>query len=152
MASAMAEQDGLDIVIEPFLRDHTEALMRLGRARVVVGLGISDGISTTLLEAMAVGAFPIQGSCSCGDEWIVQGQTGILVSPHDVGALARAIERAITDDELVDTAALRNRETVEKRWNAASNGEIAISHYKSLIESMAGLPALTGSGVGNTHV
>lgn len=135
-ARTIAAADGLEVIIDSYLPDHREALVRLGSARAVIGLGISDGISTTLLESMSVGTFPIQGSCSCGSEWIVQNETGILVSPHDIRALAESIRRAVTDDRLVNAAALRNRETVERRWNAAINGEIASQNYHSLIESV----------------
>jgi glycosyltransferase involved in cell wall biosynthesis len=134
---ALVENDGLDIVSESYLDRHEDVLTRLGQARVVVGMGISDGISTTLLEAMAVGTFPIQGCNSCGDEWIEPGGTGFLVSPHDVGALARAIRRAVEDDDLVDRAAPRNRETVMQRWDATTNGEIAVRSYRALLESAA---------------
>jgi glycosyltransferase involved in cell wall biosynthesis len=135
MGKALAECDGLDVILEPYLSDHGDALRRLSRARTVVGLGISDGISTTLLEAMAVGTFPIQGCGSCGDEWIVPGETGILVSPDDIEALAAAIRRAVTDDGLVDQAAIRNRVTIEARWNTATNGEIALQHYRFLLSA-----------------
>jgi glycosyltransferase involved in cell wall biosynthesis len=135
--NAIAETDGLDIVSEVYLDRHEDVLTRLGQARVVVGMGISDGISTTLLEAMAVGTFPIQGCNSCGNEWIESGRTGFLVSPHDVAGLARAIRRAVEDDNMVDQAAPRNRETVMQRWNATTNGEIAVRSYNALLESAA---------------
>jgi hypothetical protein len=151
MAMAVAEADGLNIVLEPYVQDHREALLRLGNARSVIGLGISDGISTTLLEAMAVGAFPIQGACSCGGEWIVQDKTGILVSPHDIQALAAAIRRAATDDDLVDAAAPENRGTVERRWNAGINGEVAIQNYRSLIASITSTEMTEKSGAGALH-
>jgi hypothetical protein len=138
MAAEIVKEDGLDIVIEPYLPDHAEAMKRLGNARLVVGLGISDGISTTLLEAMAMGVFPIQGDRSCGDEWIVPNETGMLVSPHDTEALAQAIRRAMTDDDLVDMAALKNRSVVEQRWNAQINGKVAAEQYGLLMASVNG--------------
>jgi glycosyltransferase involved in cell wall biosynthesis len=134
MATAIANSDGLDIEIEPYLPKHADALLRLAKSRIVVGLGISDGISTTLLEAMAVGTFPIQGSGSCGSEWFEPDKTGMLVSPHDIGGLAEAIRRGCRDDALVDAAAPRNREVVEARWNCEINGPIAVRNYRALIE------------------
>lgn len=131
MAAALAEWDGLDIACEPYL-DGNDHARRLERLRAVVGLGISDGISTTLLDAMATGAFPIQADTSCGCEWIVPDETGILVNVHDIAALAAALRRAATDDRLVDAAALHNRSTVEARWNRAINGVAALNHYRSM--------------------
>lgn len=133
MVAELACRDGLDIACEPFLGRHDDALGRLARARIVVGLGISDGISTTLLEAMSLGVFPIQGTASCGNEWVVPDRTGFLVSPHDPAALARALIRAAEDDALVDEAAAHNRAVVERRWNAAINGEIALAHYRRIL-------------------
>jgi hypothetical protein len=134
-ARALTETDGLDIAIDPYLENHEDALLRLAGCRMVIGLSISDGISTTLLEGMAVGAFPIQSCRSCGDEWIDHGRTGMLVSPHDVAALSKAIRRAAEDDSLVDSAAKQNRRVVEERWNSETNGEVAIRHYLMLMET-----------------
>ncbi len=136
MAEAIAREDGLDIVPEPYLADHKDALLRLGEARFVIGLGISDGISTTLLEAMCVGTFPVQSSCSCGDEWVTNGETGMLISPHDVQGLARVIRRVATDDDLVDRAATINRETVERRWNMSINAKSALASYEALLKEV----------------
>ena len=112
----------LDIWISPYLDDHDHAIERLAEARAVVGIGISDGISTTLLEAMAVGTLPIQSSTACADEWVEHGRSGFIVSPHDTRAIAEAIIRAVTDDALVDDAAMINLDTVKARWSSKANG------------------------------
>ena len=118
----MRAELSLDIQVAPYVADHEHAIDRLARARAVVGVGISDGISTTLLESMAVGTFPIQSSTACADEWIECGRGGFVVSPWDTGAIADAIFRAVTDDDLVDGAAAVNLRTVTSRWSAAVNG------------------------------
>jgi len=118
----MRAELGLDIQVAPYVADHRDAIARLAQARAVVGVGISDGISTTLLESMAVGTFPIQSATACADEWIECGRGGIVVSPCDTGAIAEAIFRAATDDALVDDAAAINLRTVTSRWSAAVNG------------------------------
>jgi glycosyltransferase involved in cell wall biosynthesis len=132
MVETTARRDGLDIACEPYVASHTESIARLGRARISVGLGISDGISTTLLESMAVGAFPIKGTSSCACEWVDNGRTGIVVSPHDIRALADGLIRAATDDDLVESAAPINRATVEQRWDAARNRQVLVGHLLEL--------------------
>ena len=94
MAAELEAATGLKIVCEPYLPTHAAALKRIGQARITIGLGISDGIATTLLEAMTMGSYPIQADTSCGCEWIKHGETGSLVSPHDIGGLAVAIKIA----------------------------------------------------------
>ena len=43
------------------------------RSRLYLGVSESDGISTSFLEAIALGAYPIQTNTSCGDEWAAIG-------------------------------------------------------------------------------
>lgn len=132
MMQAMAESDGLDIAPVPYAPTHEEALSRIAEARIVVGIGISDGIGTTLLEAMSYGAFPIKATTSCACEWIRNGRDGIIVDPHDVKSLAEAIVRAASDDALVDAAAPRNRACVEERWDVSRNNAAAQSIYRHM--------------------
>jgi hypothetical protein len=134
-ARQFARTNGLNIVIEPWCEDHDRAQERLSRARFMVGIGISDGIGTTLLESMALGVFPVVAQTSCAAEWVRPGKDGFVVDPHDVGALARAIARAATDDALVDAAALRNRAEVERRWNRRINRNTALAIYESVMEN-----------------
>jgi hypothetical protein len=94
---------------------HEEILGIFGRARIYVGLSISDGISTSLLEAMVMGAFPIQSCTACADEWIEDGRGGFIVPPEEPNKIADAIRESLTDDALVDKAAEINAQTVAKR-------------------------------------
>jgi glycosyltransferase involved in cell wall biosynthesis len=112
----------LDVEISPYLDNHIEAIDRLAEARAVIGVGISDGISTTLLEAMSVGTLPIQSCTACADEWIEHGKSGLIVSPHDTASIADAVIRAVSDDAFIDRAAEINLRTVKLRWNAILNG------------------------------
>ncbi len=131
----LSRADGLDIVAEPWEADHKVALQRLTESRMMVGIGISDGIGTSMLEAMAAGAFPIVACTSCADEWFESGRHGVIVDPHDTGGLADAIRMAVADDALVDAAAGPNRHLVERRWDRATNRMDALEIYASMIRS-----------------
>lgn len=97
------------------LATHDEILECFGRARAYLAVSISDGISTSVLEAMLMGAFPIQTNTSCCEDWFVQGETGFAVSPDDFDEICARFERALTDDTLVDEAAIRNLEFIRSR-------------------------------------
>lgn len=136
-AKRIAASSDLSIDVEPWSESLHAAQSRLARARLMIGIGISDGIGTTLLEAMALGAFPIVAATACADEWIRSGTDGMVVDPHDVAAIADAIVRAATDDALVDAAAVRNRSVVEERWDVRVNRTEALAMYAATAESHA---------------
>jgi glycosyltransferase involved in cell wall biosynthesis len=133
---AIAREDGLDIALDSFLPDHASAITRLAEARFIVGAGISDGSTITLLEAMAVGTFCILSDTACACEWITPGETGFVISPHDVAALGDAIVRAATDNALVDGAVAVNRATIEKRWSSDRVKPVVIRGYRDVITGM----------------
>ena len=96
---------------------HQEVLGIFAKARIYVGLSLSDGISTSLLEAMSMGAFPIQTSTSCADEWVINGKTGILIHSITSDKVAEAIGFAISNDSIVDAAQEANREVISRMAN-----------------------------------
>jgi glycosyltransferase involved in cell wall biosynthesis len=112
-AALITKKTGLPITIFP-PSQHDDILRLFGRARIYIGLSISDAISTSLLESITLGAFPIQSNTSCADEWIVDGKSGFIVPPEDPETVASAIRKAISGNELVDNAALINEETARK--------------------------------------
>ncbi|MBI5943846.1 MAG: glycosyltransferase [Chloroflexi bacterium] len=109
---------------------HSEMLKKYGQARVYLGLSISDAISTSLLESIVMGSFPIQSFTSCADEWIVDGQSGFIVPPEDVDIIEEALRRALTDNELVDQTAIINRETARNRLDSAIIQPKVINFYQ----------------------
>ncbi len=103
-AELLTKSSGLPIDIVPRV-PHEEMLRLHGRARASIGLSISDGLPISALETMIMGSFPIQSNTSCLDELVRDGESGIFVHPEDPEAVAAALRRAVTDDELVDRAA-----------------------------------------------
>lgn len=93
--------------------DDIVALM--GRARIAVAVNISDGTPNTMLEAMIMGALPIQSDTISTQEWVTDGENGLLVDPEDPDDVERALRRALADDNLVDRAdRLNERLTAER--------------------------------------
>ncbi len=92
------------------LRDspHDAVLAMHGRARVSLGLNRTDALSTSFLEAVAMGALPLQGHGSCGYELTPAGRGALFVDARDPDAITDALRLALTDDELVDGAAALN--------------------------------------------
>lgn len=116
-AEILAVETGLAVTVLPHL-PYAELMRCHGRSRLGLGLSIADGISTSALETMVMGAFPIQSNTSCLDEWIEDGQTGLLVEPEDPHHVAAALIRAVADDRLVDTAVTINDRLLEERLDA----------------------------------
>lgn len=116
---------------------HDEILEHFGRARMYLGISISDGISTSVLEAMMMGAFPIQTNTSCCEEWFVPGETGLAVSPDDFEQICSAFERALTDDDLVDRAAPRNFDIIRSRLDrSVIDGKVREFYERALSSSL----------------
>jgi hypothetical protein len=130
-AELFSRSTGMPVSIIPFGSPHDEILEYHGKARVSIGLSISDAISTSLLEAMVMGAFPIQSWTACADEWIDNGTTGILVHPEDPDMIELAIRRALTHDDLVNNAAEANSKLAAEKLNMATLKASAIDLYWS---------------------
>jgi glycosyltransferase involved in cell wall biosynthesis len=131
-AELAAHSTGLTIEVIPPC-SHDEVLRLYGSARAYIGLSISDAISTSLLEAMVMGAFPIQSCTSCADEWIVDGESGILVPPEDPEPVAAALRRVVADDTLVDRAADINARVAIERLDQALIRPQVIAMYEEVV-------------------
>ncbi|MGI9253882.1 MAG: glycosyltransferase, partial [Thermomicrobiales bacterium] len=117
---------------------YVDILAMHGRSRISIGLSISDAISTSLLEAMLMGSFPIQSDTGCGDEWIVSGTNGILIPPEDPAPVADAIRRALDDDELVDQASRINAGIARQRLDGERLRQQAIEVYQLALRQRDG--------------
>jgi glycosyltransferase involved in cell wall biosynthesis len=134
-ARLFSYETGIPVEIIPY-SSHEEILRQFGKARIYIGLSISDGISTSLLEAMVMGAFPIQSCTACADEWIEQGAGGFMVPPEDPHEIAQAIRSALLDDALVDKAAEKNLEVARQRLDYSKIKTQAIGIYQNIFKSI----------------
>lgn len=127
----MAKEYGLDIEVHTTAKALTHEQMQNlhAQARCYVGLSISDGISTSMLEAMSLGAFPIQTCTSCANEWIEDGVSGLIAPCDDIESLSQLILRGLSDDALVDGAAAINWETLQKKAGYEQVKAIANEFY-----------------------
>ncbi|HMD90201.1 MAG TPA: glycosyltransferase [Anaerolineaceae bacterium] len=130
-AQLFAQDTGLQVELVPD-STHENILSMFGKARIYIGLSISDGISTSLLEAMTLGAFPIQSCTACADEWFESGQGGFIVPPEDPQEIANAIRRALSEDVLVDRAAEINSQTIKKRLDYSVIKSEVVKMYQSI--------------------
>jgi glycosyltransferase involved in cell wall biosynthesis len=133
-AGEIRESGGLAIECIP-QSSHKKMLWYFGHARLYIGLSITDAISTSLLEAIVMGAFPIQSDTSCADEWIVHGKNGFIVAPEDPVVVAEAIKKALQDNDLVNTAASMNDQIAQSRLDNSIIKFQVIEMYKKIVTS-----------------
>ena len=90
-----------------------ELLEIMGTARVVLAPSLSDGVPNVLYEAMATGAFPILSPLESITE-VVSTENALFVDNLYPAKIAEGVTEALTDDHLVDAAAQKNLELIEK--------------------------------------
>jgi hypothetical protein len=134
-AEYIAFATGLRIRVLEEHRPYEEILTLLGNARIAISVGMTDGTPHSMLEAMVMGAIPIQSNTADTRGWIEDGKNGLLVSPEDVNAIVAAIRRAVSDDAMVDQAAAINRQLTKERIDINVVKPKVIEIYKQIAEN-----------------
>jgi glycosyltransferase involved in cell wall biosynthesis len=103
--------------------NHREFLKHFKETRIYIGLSETDGLSTSMVESMEYGAFPIQSENSAANSFIEHGTSGFIVDPWDLPAITQAIKIAIAENDLVDKAAVLNSKKIAELydWNMGVN-------------------------------
>lgn len=123
---------GIEVAVNPRL-SYEDLLRALGRARILVGLSVTDALPTMALESMMMGAFPVHSDTGALDELVAPGRSGLLVPPEDPIAVANAIRRAMSDDRLVDDGVAWNDWNVVPRFDAAALNRRIVESYERVI-------------------
>jgi hypothetical protein len=98
------------------------------RSRIYLGASRSDGISTSFLEALNFGCYPIQTDTSCAADWKKLGAVASVV-PQNVSIITDELIRSLTDDELVDSAQKLNVEVSKQHLSFEKVKAIALTFY-----------------------
>jgi len=106
-----------------------ELMKIFSESRVFLGCSKSDGISTSFLEALMTGAYPVQTQSSCANEWILKGARGAIVPPDEEKVLDE-VKRALKSAELVRGARKANLLIAETLLSENLIKEIALTFYR----------------------
>jgi glycosyltransferase involved in cell wall biosynthesis len=116
----------------PASLSHNQILSLFENSLIYVGHSLSDGISTSMLEAMAMGAIPIQTNTSCAEEWIVDKKTGFLITPEDSNALKAAVESIVSGKFDVEAARNQNYSVIDSRYDPIKLQALAKTYYQKI--------------------
>ena len=100
-------------------------------SRIYIGCSISDGISTSFLEALCNGVYPIQTNTSCAGEWLSRGAIASLINLEEI-ELERELFKAALDDQHVDFASESNHRAAHEYLNFEKISTIAHEFYLRL--------------------
>lgn len=78
---------------------HNQLMTLFSESRIYIGASLTDGISTSFLEASAMGAYPIQTGTACVREWAVEGFCGEVLDDLEPETINGAIVRALVATE-----------------------------------------------------
>lgn len=115
-------------------------------ANVTLSIPLSDAAPMSLLEAMACGSAAVVCDLPSLREWVIDGETGLLVPANAIDAVAGALDRLLSDDVLISRVSRQARTLVEERASQHSHMECMAGHYRALTRApFAPVRTSTGS-------
>ena len=128
-----ANRTGLEVTAYPKGALPNSSVLRIFQeSAVYVGLSTSDGISASMIEAMANGAIPIQSNTSCCGEWLEDKVGGYLTDFDDIDFVATKLVEILRDESWQTQAAVANYETLKTKLDPDRTRLAAIQTYKDL--------------------
>lgn len=110
--------------------DNKDIPKYLQKSNFYISMPITEGVSSSLFEAMACGSFPIVSDLPGNSCWITQKVNGILVSSKNEFKLAEEIEWAYKNSDVTNIAIIENRKLVVENANYKINmKKIAVAYH-----------------------
>ena len=112
----------------------SELLQMLREGDVYVSMSYADGTSTSLLEAMAAGLYPILSDIPANREWFVtHGCIGKLVPVGDANALEQALVTAMSAPYLRERAAAHNAAIVRRLADSKTSRDVLVAALRRVV-------------------
>ncbi len=105
----------------------------LQKSNFYISMPITEGVSSSLFEAMAAGCYPIVSDIPGNQSWISHRENGQLVSIDQKEVLAHEILWASQNLEYRKQAVAKNRKMVEEKANYARNMKKIADQYHQMI-------------------
>ena len=107
----------------------------LGRAGLLVLSSWLEGVSLTLLEAMARGLPVVATRVIGSEEVVVEGETGLLVRPRDAGALEVALGSLLADPQRRAELARTGRRRFVRGFTSARMTTDTVAVYEQVLSA-----------------
>jgi len=133
LKSVVKQHDFDNQIIFTGARDDIPEMLQKMDIFVLPSLG--EGISNTILEAMATALPVIATNVGGNSELVVQDKTGLLVPPNNPKAMALAMNRYIENSDLIKIHGTSGRQRVEKLFSMPS----MVKHYIRIYDELLGL-------------
>jgi L-malate glycosyltransferase len=133
---------GLDSRVH-VLGHRTDAQALLGQCTVCASASTSEGLGSSLIEALAIGVPVVATAVGGVPEVIEDGRTGRLVPPGDPAAMAAALLEALSRPELRRSWSDAGR-LAARAFGAEHMAERTLAEYRAVLEA-SGRPA-AGAG------
>jgi hypothetical protein len=128
----MSRESGIKVTAYPKKKlSHSQMMEMFSKALIYVGVSLSDGISTSMLEALAMGAFPVQTNTACTSEWFRLGEEGWEIDVSRRNQISADIQQSVQIAAKMSTSkSLANRSSILERIGSKSISQIAKAFYE----------------------
>ena len=106
----------------------------LSKCPLYISVPITEGASSSLMEAMAAGCFPVVTNLPGNKSFIQNGRNGFLVEVGAVNSLVEAVVAVLKNKEMIVSGSVQNRIFAEEHLNRQKNMEVFLDQYKSKLE------------------
>lgn len=111
-----------------------EVLTLMGKALIYIGNSNSDGIPNTLIEAICMGAFPMQSNSGGATEEIIKdGYNGILIKDCENDKEIKALLlKLLSDSNLIKQAYSINQKQVKDKYDRVKIKDKVLTKYNKI--------------------
>lgn len=115
---------------------NNELLKLMGKSYIYMANSLSDGIPNALIEAMGMGAFPIQSNPGNVTEEIIQnGMNGFLINnPEDIFEIKNAVIKTLKSEKITAAALLYNIEAIRNKYNRLKVRKEILKVYEEIAD------------------
>ena len=107
---------------------HPALLEKFRSAQIYIGLSRSDGISTSFLEALNSGTYPIQSNTSCAQEWVKKGAVASIVT-LEKNEILQELKRVYNNFQIQTVAQRENLFVARKYLNYEEIARVGRDFY-----------------------
>ena len=124
---------GINIEVMP--RSSPWEIFKLfGKSKIAIGINQTDGIPNAMIEAMIMGAFPIQTNPgNATSEWITNGENGILINELDPKIISKEILKVINNNDLISEAEKINDKITRDRIDQKKINRSIVNIYSDTL-------------------